>query len=203
MKRRFSTVPIVIFSFLAGLIGLGLQLWLQQTGVDKTGLFLPGHPANYLLLGLSVCTTLILFHLSTGVPKDMRYSELANARKCSAFGSFLGVLGVVITAFYHELPVALTIASLFVVILLLGQLNVQKNKALRFWSSCGITVFLLVLPLSQYPLWCIETQVQNYAYPLFAAICLLWLPTIAQRPKWDCSTASEWYFSIPQPLILA
>ena len=173
MKRRFNSIPIILFSFLAGLIGLGLQLWLQQAGTDESGLLLPGHTATYLLLGLSVCTVLILFYISTGVPKDMQYRELASTRKCSAFGSLVGVLGVVITVFYKNLPYALTIACLFVVVLLLWQLYVQKDKVLRFWSCCGITVFLLILPLVQYPIWCIETQLQAYIYPLFASLCLL------------------------------
>ncbi len=173
MKRRFNSIPIILFAFLAGLIGLGLQFWLQQTGIDQNGLLISGHKATYLLLGLSTCVVLILFYISTGVPKDMHYSELANKRKASAFGSFIGILGIVITAFYSKLSDPLMVACLFAVIFLLWQLYVQKKKTLRFWSCCGVTVFLLVLPLTQYPIWCIETQLQVYTYPLLASLSLL------------------------------
>ena len=44
MKRRFNSLPIVLFSLLSGLLGLGLQFWQQQTGIDPDGLLIPVHP---------------------------------------------------------------------------------------------------------------------------------------------------------------
>ncbi len=172
MKRRFNTAPILIFSLLAGLAGLSLQLWLQ-TGIDASGLLVTGHLATYLLLGLSVCTTVILFNISGGVPKDMHYHESIHTRKLTAFGSVLGAVSILITIPVGNLSPTLIVSSFIAAFLLLWQLYLQKNKNLRFWCCCGVTVFLLLLPLLQYPVWCVETQVQNYVYPLFACLSLL------------------------------
>lgn len=173
MKRRFNTAPILIFSLVAGLIGCGLQLWLSQTGVDANGLLIPGHNATYLLLGLSVCTTLILFYISTGVPKDMHYSTLGRAQKFSIAGNILSASGILLTVLNDALSPTLTAVALAAIAILVAQLYTQKNKGLHFWFCAGITAFLLLLPLLQYPVWCVETQTQNYIYPLFASISLL------------------------------
>ena len=173
MKRRFNSIPILLVSCFAGVIGLFLQIWLQRTGIDKDGLLITGHMAHFLLLGLSVCTVLILFYMTSGVPKDMHYSDLASARKYSVFGSLICVLCVVITVFYHFMVPALSIACLFATVFFLLLLQAQKRKSLRFWSVCGITVFLLVLPLTQYPVWCTETQPQAFLYPLLASLSAL------------------------------
>ena len=173
MKRRYNTAPIFIFSLIAGLIGLGLQLWLNQTGLDKNGLLLPGHNGTYLLLGLSVCTTLILLYISTGVPKDMHYSTLGRSQKFSIAGNILGASGILLTILNGVLSDILSAAALVVIAILVVQLYTQKNHGLHFWFCVGITAFLLLLPLLQYPIWCIETQAHNYIYPLFASLSLL------------------------------
>ncbi|MBQ3000697.1 MAG: HD domain-containing protein [Oscillospiraceae bacterium] len=173
MKRRFNSFPIVLFSLLSGLLGLGLQFWQQQTGVDPDGLLTPGHPATYLLFGLSICVLLILIYIATGVPKDMHYSALAKGQKYTTAGSIFGISGILATLLFGQLSdtaAALCIAGAGV---LLSQIYVQKNKSLCFWASCAVTVFLLILPLSQYPAWCVETQIQNYAYLLLATLCLM------------------------------
>ena len=173
MKRRFNTAPILIFSIVAGLIGFGLQLWLNQTGMSANGLLLPGHNATYLLLGLSVCTTLVLFYASTGVPKDMHYSTLGRAKKFSIAGNVLGISGILLAVLSGTLSTMISAVALAIMAILIVQLYAQKNKSLNFWFCAGITTFLLLLPLLQYPVWCVETQAQNYIYPLFASISLL------------------------------
>ncbi len=173
MKRRFDSLPILIFSLGAGVLGLILQLILKFTGVDGDGLLLPRHFVPPVLLGLSVCTVLVAVYFSSGVPKDMHYCEQANTRRISSAGSALGALGLLLTVFTGSFPPAVTAAGLCGSAILLWQALVQKNKSLRFWASCGITVFLLVLCLCQYPKWCINTQLQTYAYPLLACLSLL------------------------------
>lgn len=173
MKRRFNSLPIVLFSLLSGLLGLGLQFWLQQTGIDPDGLLIPGHPATYLLLGLSVCVLLILFYIATGVPRDMHYNALAKGQKYTTAGSFFGVSGILATLLFDQLSdttAALCIAGAAALLL---QIYAQKNRSLRFWASCGIAVFSLLLPLSQYPAWCVETQMHNYAYLLLSTLLLM------------------------------
>jgi len=172
MKQRFSTVPIILISLATGLAGLGLQLWLQD-GIDESGLLTPGHTATYLLLGLSVCTVLLLAYISSGAPKDMQYSNLAHKRKLSAFGSFLGALSTVLTISSTDLSLPMIIICALVVILLLWQFRMPKSKNLRFWSCCGMAIILLLFSLFQYPIWCTETQIQAYLYPLLASLSLL------------------------------
>lgn len=173
MKRRFNTAPALIFSLFAGVIGLGLQIWLQQTGVDESGLLVSGHIATYLMLGLSVCTTIVMLFISGGVPKDMHYCESAQTRKLTAFGGVLGAVGILLTIPGGNLTPAITVFCFLTAFLLLAQLYLQKNKTMRYWCGCGVTAFLLLFPLLRYPVWCVETQAQNYVYSLFASLCLL------------------------------
>jgi len=173
MKRRFNSLPLVLFSITAGLIGLILQYWQRQTGTDSENLLLAGHPASYILLGLSTCVLLILLYISTGVPKDMHYSELAKGQKYTTAGSIFGACGILATLLFAS--VSDTTAALCIIgaAIILLQIYVQRNKTLCFWTSCCTTVFLLVLPLSQYPAWCVETQIENYAYILLATLSIL------------------------------
>lgn len=173
MKRRFNSLPILIFAASAGLIGLVLQLWLNGNGIDEDGLLLSGHFVPPLLLGLSVCVVLIAIYFSTGMPKDMHYCELKDPRRYSAIGSILGSIGILLTVFTGNFPSIVALLGLAGSAVLLWQASAQKNKNLRFWSSCGITVFLLVLVLAQYPKWCVNTQLHTYAYPLLACLSLL------------------------------
>ena len=173
MKRRFNTAPILLFSLVAGLIGLGLQLWLNQTGVDGNGLLTPGHSAIYLLLGLSACTVLVLFYVSSGVPQDMHYSTLGRTQKFSVAGNIFGAAGLLLAILNGTLSTAQSAITLVVIAILVVQLYMKQNRNLNFWFCAGITAFLLLLPLLQYPAWCVETQAHNYLYPLFAVLSLL------------------------------
>ncbi len=173
MKRRFNSLPILISSLAAGLIGLGLQFWLNATGIDEDGLLIPGHIAPPLLLGLSICVILVAVYLSTGVPKDMHYCEMAATRKLSAAGSIAGAAGILLTALHSGPNSFLSLLCLVCTAMLLRQVYAHKDKTLRFWASCGVAVFMLALVLSQYPKWCVNTQLQEYAYPLLACLSLL------------------------------
>lgn len=173
MKRRFNSLPILIFAIASGLVGLGLQLWLLATGFDEGGLMIAGHIATPILTGLSICVILVAAYLSTGVPKDMHYCELATPRKFSSVGSILAAIGMLVTAFTGNFAAPVTFLCIAGGALLLWQVYGHKNKKLRFWTSCGITILLLALSLSQYPKWCTNTQLQTYAYPLLACLSLL------------------------------
>ncbi len=173
MKRRFNSLPILISSLTAGLIGLGLQLWLNATGIDEDGLFISSHIAPPLLLGLSICVILVAFYLSTGIPKDMHYCELAATRKSSAAGSIAGAAGILLTALDGRLNTFVSPLCFACTAILLWQVCRQKDKKLRFWASCSVAVFMLALVLSQYPKWCVNTQLHEYAYPLLACLSLL------------------------------
>ena len=173
MKRHFNSLPIILSSVVAGLIGLGLQIWLQTTGIDADGLIISGHIAPPLLMGLSICMILVAFYLSTGVPKDMHYCDLANTRKISAAGSLAGAAGILLTVLQGSPNPFVSFLCFASAAVLLLQVYVQKNKKLRFWSSCGVAIFILALALAQYPSWCVNTQLHEYAYPLLACLSLL------------------------------
>ncbi|MBE6983710.1 MAG: HD domain-containing protein [Ruminococcaceae bacterium] len=173
MKRRFNSLPILIFPTAAGLVGLGLQLWLKTTGIDESGLLISSHIAPPILLGLSICVILASFYLSTGIPKDMHYCESAHTRKRSAAGSLAGAGGIFLTVIQCSLDVYVSFFCLICAAILLWQICVQKEKKLRFWASCGVSICLLALTLSQYPKWCVNTQIHTYAYSLLACLSLL------------------------------
>ncbi len=173
MKQRFNPMPLVLFSLLSGLVGLGLQLWQKQAAVDPEGLLIPGHPSSYLLLGLSVCVLLILFYIATGVPRDMRYSELAKGQKYTTAGCIFGVAGIAATLLLSAVSGTIAALCIAAAVTLLLQVYGQKNKSIRFWAGCGTVFSLVILALTQYPVWCVETQTQNYAYLLLAVLSLL------------------------------
>ena len=173
MKRRFNTLPILIFSILAGLGGLGLRLWLFRTGADDSGLLQNGHPATFALLGLSLCVLLISLFVATGVPRDMHYGSMRYMRSFSAAGSVLAAAGVLIVALGSVLPFPVRILGFATAIILLYQITLQEKRTRNFYVCCGITVFLMLLPLSQYSLWCVGTQPLNYGYCVLASLSLL------------------------------
>ena len=173
MKRRFNSVFLILFSMLAGLLGLGLHLWQNMTGIDESGLLISEHPATTYLLALTVFALMLLYYFSSGLPKDVRYSNFIQTKKYTLIGSLCAAVGVAATAIFGDFSDSFRSACIIGSLLLLGQIYGQRSKSLRFWTSCGIAVFLLFLPLSQYPVWCIETQMQNYAYPLLATLSIL------------------------------
>ncbi len=173
MKRRFNTLPILIFSLLAGLAGLGLRLWLFRTGVDSNGLLQSGHPAAYALLGLSVCVVLISLFVSSGVPRDMHYGSMRYMRRFSAAGSIFAAAGTLIALVSGALSFPLSLFGYVAAIALLYQITVQKKPTQSFFACCVVALFLMILPLSQYSRWCVDAQLQNYGYCILASLSLL------------------------------
>ena len=61
------------FVLLAAIIGCILRLWLQNTGIDKKGLYQTGHPAWLLLCGISVAIVAFLWFVTRAAGEDRRY----------------------------------------------------------------------------------------------------------------------------------
>lgn len=173
MKQRFNSVPILLFSLISGFLGLGLQIWQNTTGIDASGLLIPDQLSTYLLLGLTVFVLIILYYLATGIPKDIQYNDLAKTRLYCMLGSICGAVGIAAMLLLRTFPSSFTFLCVGGILLLLWQIYVRQDKSARFWVSCALTVFLLLVPLSQYPTWCVETQMPNYAYPLLATLSIL------------------------------
>ena len=173
MKRRFNSIFLILFSFLSGILGLGLHLWQNAAAVDKSGLLISEHLSTALLLSLTAFVLILLYYFATGIPQDVRYSNLTQTKKYTLIGCLCAAAGAAATAIFGDFSASFRVACIIGTVLLLVQSYVQNDKSLRFWISCGIAVFLLFLPLSQYPIWCIETQMQNYAYSLLATLSIL------------------------------
>jgi len=116
---------------------------------------------------------MILYYLTTGIPQDIRYNDLAQNRNYSMIGSISGAVGIAATLLLGSFSPSFTYLCIAGIVLLLWQTYVQRDKSLRFWASCAVTVFMLLVPLSQYPKWCVETQMPRYAYPLLATLAIL------------------------------
>ena len=173
MKRRFNSFPMQLFAIAAGTVGFLLNLWLILGGIDNEGLLVSGHITVPLLIGLSVGVILVSVYLSTGVPKDMHYCELTEARNFSSIGSIAGAAGIILTMLYGNFPTGIKLLCFVCIGLLILQACKQKNKKIRFWTSCGVAIFLLTLPLTQYPQWCTNTQTHEYIFSLLACLSLL------------------------------
>ena len=61
MKNALTVPALSCLTLGFGGLGIALQLWLLQTGVDEKGLLTAAHPAGLLIWILVACTMVLLF----------------------------------------------------------------------------------------------------------------------------------------------
>ena len=83
------------FVLLAAIIGCILRLWLQNTGIDKKGLYQTGHPAWLLLCGISVAIVAFLWFVTRAAGEDRRYE--VNYPRSKVGGATYVLLALVLT----------------------------------------------------------------------------------------------------------
>ena len=168
------------FTLGAGLVGLGLRLWLQLTGIDFLGLYVDGHPATVLLFLLTAVTLPVLLLCALPLRGTLSYrklfpSSLPNALGCIAAGAgiFISDLAellqrtdmVTVVTFILGIPAAV---GLF----FCGFRRMQEKRAAFLWRCVIIAYFTLHL-LSQYRRWSSEPQLMEYFFPLLASVSLM------------------------------
>ena len=164
----------------AGLVGFGLRLWLQLTGIDFLGLYVDGHPATVLLFLLTALTLPVLvlcaLPLNTGLP----YRKLFAPSLPNLIGCIIAALGI-LTADLAELLQRTDIVSIVsfilgipaaVALFFSGFCRLRRKRAAFLWQCVIVAYFTLHL-LSQYRSWSSEPQLMEFIFPLLASVFLM------------------------------
>ena len=168
MKRKQGSNWILAIPAAAGLVGLGLRLWLYGE-LDYQKLLPIAHPAYLMILltavvggGLTAVVTLL-----PGRLEKLRFPF-------RAMGSLLAALGILVSLLFGgkasrpEWIVQLLGAAVFVWD---GLLRLQKKK-LSLLVPALITIFTMAAPFLHYRSWSADPQVQNYLFQVLSSVCL-------------------------------
>ena len=180
MKNLHTPRLLPWFTLGAGLVGIGLRLWLQLTGIDFLGLYISGHPATTLLFILTALTLPVLvlcaLPLNTGLPYRKLFApSMPNLIGCGIAG--LGILVTDLTELLQRTDVV-TIATLAlgipaaVGLFFSGFCRLRGKRAAFLWR-CLIVIYFTVHLLSQYRSWSSEPQLMEYFFPLLASVFLM------------------------------
>ncbi len=180
MKHPFKPGILPYFTLGAGLVGLGLRIWLYTGGVDEKNLFITGHPANTLLLILTAVTLLCLVLCVLPLTGSPAYSKLFPPSIWSFVGCGVGCAGILATDLYELLQRTDAITLLSLVLGLAAGASLLyvgycRYRDLRpgFLFRAVVTVYFMLHLVSQYRLWSAEPQLQNYFFALLASVFLM------------------------------
>lgn len=176
--KKFTKPNLLPFLALGvGTLGLFAQIWLYSTGVDEKGLFIRSHPANYLLLILTLLVPVGLFLLVGNA--DLKKLRRADPRVC-ALGSFAAAAGILYAALRdlaarpNSLIMFCAIAGLFAAAGLLHEaLQYLNRRRPSIWLRCILVVYLILNLLCRCRQWSARPQLQDYCFLFLAAVFLL------------------------------
>ena len=176
MKLSFPAFLRPLLPAVCGALGLILRLRLDAA-TDAKGLLPDPHPVNTALYILAALTlgSLLLLYKSTPTATKKAPPALA-AWTCIAAG-----IGLLACAYYHVTISTIQLAPLAAVASFLGALTFFAAAAMKFhrlappyWIYALITMILMVNTVAQCQVWGALPQLQEYFYPLLAAVfCIL------------------------------
>ncbi len=177
----FKPSILPVFTLLAGAAGFLLRLTLMRTQMDANGLLTANHPLLILLYLLSALTlgvlALCVLPLKSNSRRKRKLFPGSTIRAigcgCAGVGSLIACLLQVMKR--TDALTSLTMAMAFVAALCFLFLGYARQKGSRphFLVHTGITVFLMLLLVSQYRLWSPEPQLALYFFQLMACIFLM------------------------------
>lgn len=164
----------------AGIPGAVLQALYFATAVDEKGLLARGHFADILCWILTAVVMAVLalgIRSLGGIPK---YEKLFPASLPGAIGTWLGAVGIAaasIRIFTAPADIFSLVTGGF------GFASVVCLAALGYWRLKGqkppvlvrlpLILFCMLYLICQYRGWSSATQLQEYAFPLFASVFLM------------------------------
>lgn len=169
------------FTLAAGVLGLGIGIWLFAGGVGSNGLVNTAHPANIILWLLSALTLIVLLLSALPLEDTPAYKQLFPASVWAMIGNLVAVAGILATDIYEFVttgldPIALLscLAGLVAAgcFCFLAYARKQGNRPHPVFHIC-ITVYFMLHLISQYRTWSSETQLQIYAAPMLASVFLM------------------------------
>ena len=177
MKNDFRFPVLPCISVAAGAAGLALRIWLFSS-IDEKGLLPLSHPADAALYILAALTLGVLFLLRNKQPLPTVHS--ASYRFAGAFGCLLGALGFLWCAAANILMPAAKLATVAVVGCVIGGIALSvcavgyfRKKESPYWLYALVTLALMLQTISQCQVWGAVSQLQEYFFPLMAAVFLI------------------------------
>lgn len=189
MKKSCDLSRISYVTLGAGILGIGLRLWLYATGVDQKGLLLENHPAGILSFVLTAVFFAWLFWLVKGnklsVKGNTRVASIVAAAGCMVAGVAVGAAGI---REYIADGAALSLMTMAVCIcagvalIYVGLCRLQCRKPAQAAHVVMLVAFILLL-ISHYRSWSKEPQLQAYFFTFMAGMFLLF--SVFCRAVWD------------------
>ncbi len=177
MKHIPKTEIFSLFSFVFGIIGLGLQSWVLSS-VDSSGLLAYWHIGEILTLVLLVVLTAVHVTFLKSVKPVGEHTDLFSQSPIAAVGCFLAAAGFILSAATTQVTGILRLLVFGLGILsglglgFAGYCRLQKKN-----PSCllfaAVAVFLIFHTLASCQRWTAEVQVQTFVFPLLANLFLL------------------------------
>lgn len=180
MKGFFNRRVAPVWGVLWGCIGFGLQLWLQKTGLDASGLYIRNHIAavlSFSLIPLALGTLLLCIRPLKGIrktqdalPENVPSGFLSLAAAALLLfsgirGTSLKPTGLETLRVWGTLLCGITIGAA-------GILSLMKKKV-PFGIYAAIALFLILYVVGGHRIWSAEPQVSVFLFPLLAGAFLL------------------------------
>lgn len=178
-KSGFSQVlPFLIL--IAGIAGMALQYILFTGAVDERGLLDPSHWADTASWILAALVIVCLAARIAGLNGSLPYEKLFPRSLVAAAGNLIGAVGIcqasveLLSAIGQKLNLITAAAGLMAAAVLLaaGLCRVKGVRLPVFLRFFPIIFFMLHL-VCRYRQWSSSTQLQEYAFALFASVFLM------------------------------
>lgn len=173
---KSKSLPFLIAAL--GGVGLLLRLQLYAAAVDEKNLLIPGHPLEYLLLGLTVAVAVVIVVSVWPLYGSTRYGDNFGPSVPAFIGSVLAGAGIVLTVLLAESQDG----YLYQVWKLLGLLSGAclaaagtcrlRGKQPHFLLHGVVCVFLLLHMICHYQTWSTNPQLQDNLFSLLGCVAL-------------------------------
>lgn len=180
MKKSSLPKLIPLLTLCAGIAGCALQLIFRTAGTDEKGLLVSSHwadTASWILTALVIAALALCIRGLGGTP---RYSQLFPASLTGAAGCLAGAVGIASVSIRTLVSAPSTLNTAVAVLgfvaaacLLVRAYYRWKGTRPATLLHIPVILFFLIDALLQYRSWSSATQLQEYAFPAFAAILLL------------------------------
>ena len=179
MKQIVKPAALPAVVTVAGVAGLLLRYWLYTTGTDDRGLLVSGHMAGILLWALTAVVVALVFLGTRFLVKGPKYGFNYPASIPGAIGAGLGAVGILMQA-APDLLGGDRIGVITGVLGILAAAGVGVTAMCR-WRGQRVSVifhvlacvYLMLRLVCLYRVWCADPQLMDYAFSLFAMVCLM------------------------------
>ena len=180
MTKYLNPIYLPWFIPAAGLLGIGLRVWLLADGFDKKGLLITGHPADALIWILTALVLALLVISCLPLVQASKYSFNYPASVTGAAGEALGAIGILAACIRTlsgttDIVTAVCLVLGFLAVPALGygawcRLNGQQPPMYFHGTVC---LFWMMRLVCQYRIWSPDPQLQDYGFQLLATVFLM------------------------------